>query len=353
LIFSIKNITCSAIIIGIFTIFMPRIALSDNTANNAVVLMYQYIDNPADADNSITLPEFENHIRELKKAHYNIMPLSVITESLKAGKPLPEKTVSIAFNDAYKDTLNKAIPILEDNNVPYTIFFPSDLVTKDNPSRLTSDDLHNILNDGYAELGILPSDDESLIDKDKNEVAKVMNKAVSFYENLVGKRPSLFMYADGEYSKDIKAQIASYKFLGEFTENSGAIGTKSDFNALPSFVMTKDYGDIDRFINSTKATPLVVSDIVPEDSLINTDKPDAIGFSVEKNIENPEDISCYASDVGKLDTTVIGENRIEIRLKKPLIYRKTSINCTLLVRNSDSRDAPWKSYSMLLIKKGE
>lgn len=107
---------------------------------------------------------------------------------------------------------------------------------------------------------------------------------------------------------------------------------------------------MDLFITSLNTKYLNYTDVLPQDSLVTSDKP-IIGFTlIDDKIENDDDVSCFASNMGRLKTVVIDKKRIEIRLNQPLIYRKTPINCTLLVRNKKPKEDKWKSFSMILLK---
>jgi len=335
--------------IGIFTICFSS---SSMAAETAVVFSYRYIDNTSEPEKNITLEQFKNQLEEIKRSKYNVLPLSEIVTKLKNKEPLPNKTIAIAFKETNKETLDKAMPLLNAMELPFTIFFASDFINSESEFVLNSDELSNIYKKGIVDLGILPSDGQTLIGKNSSEIAKVVNKAIAAYTKITGEeRPELFAYPEGSYSNDVIDQISSYNFKAAMTENAGALDKDTDFNLTPSFAINKDYNNLDRFINSTYALPLHVTEVTPQDTLVKTDAP-IIGFTLGKDAENPENISCFASDIGKLNTTVLEEKRIEIRLKQPLISGRTSINCTLPVRKEvlNENEKPWKCFSMMLIK---
>ncbi len=63
---------------------------------------------------------FSEQLKVLKK-HCRLLPLHQIVEAAQAGESL-ERTVGITFDDGYADNLFTAKPLLEEHNVPATMF---------------------------------------------------------------------------------------------------------------------------------------------------------------------------------------------------------------------------------------
>lgn len=344
-----KDIICALIMVGIFVVYCNSSALA---SESAVVFAYQYIDNLNNPQKTITLDQFENHLKEIKKSKYSILPLVEIIDNLKNNISLPDKTIAIVFKETDKETLKKVLPIFEASNIPCTVFFSAESINSENELALNQGYLKEIYKEGTVDLGIIPYENQSLIGKSQSEIAEMVNRSIVAYQEITGKdKPDLFAYPKGEYSSAIKDRISSYKFKASITENMGAIDKDTDFNLTPAFTINSDYSNLDRFINATYALPIKVSEITPQDSIVKKDTP-VIGFTVNEKLENLENITCFASDIGKLNTTVLEGKRIEIRLNQPLISAKTSINCTLPVRKDvlNKNENPWKCFSMLLIK---
>lgn len=313
--------------------------------DNAVIIAYNYIENPIDIENSITIEQFKNHIKEIERSRYKTISLEGVINRLKKAEFLNDKTISIIFNEFNAATLKKALPILKEADLPFTVFYAADKV-KDKAF------LKELRDNDLVTLAILPANEQPLVEANDINIAKNINKAIKYHQDLTKDRPIFFKYPEGEYSNKIIDIISSYKFLGAISENIGAISSKSNFNLLSSVNITREFGDLDLFITSLNTKFLDYTDILPQDNLINGRRP-IIGFTLKDEKINDSDISCYASDIGKLKTVVIDNKRVEIRLNQPLIYRKTSINCTILVQNKNPDDKSWKSFSTTLIKKGE
>lgn len=155
--------------------------------NDAVILAYNYIDNPTESDKSITLEQFENQLKEIKRGKYNVIPLEELLNTLKDKKPLANKTLAIIFNNYNEDSIKKAMPSLNNYNIPFTVFYASNNAYK-------SPFLEELANNNLVSLGILPADNETLVNADNSKISKNINKALEFHQEITGERPVLFKY---------------------------------------------------------------------------------------------------------------------------------------------------------------
>lgn len=70
---------------------------------------------------------FQQQLQTLKQL-FTVMPLSEWVERRLNDKPLPAKACAITFDDGWSDNYENALPILEKEQVPATVFAVSDLV---------------------------------------------------------------------------------------------------------------------------------------------------------------------------------------------------------------------------------
>jgi peptidoglycan/xylan/chitin deacetylase (PgdA/CDA1 family) len=343
-------------IIGVFLFFTwilfapveSRAEISEDK-NTAVIFVYQRVGNDSVPQGNISLEQFKEHIDQLTKDGFMILPLEKIIDALKNDKILPPKTVAITFEGAYQTTLANVRPLLEKAHIPFTVFFASDMAEGDNPSHLTWAQIADLKKSPLVSLGILPSSYQHMTDRNDTENAAIINKAISSYREKFGSDPLFFAYPYGEFNNAVKKQLESYNFQAVFSQKSGVVHTHSDFMALPRFTMTDEYGDLDRFMLTANALPLPMTGVVPADTII-TQNPPLIGFTVTPEIGSLAKLSCFVSSLGKTALARMGSNRIEIRLTQPLIDRRTRVNCTLPTDNLKAGEPQrWRWFSLLLI----
>ena len=351
---TIQKHKCAALysaILGLGLLLAPVHATyaAESDRAGAVIFVYQRIGDDSLPQGSISLDQFKEHIKELKTGGYNVLPLPKIIDALKGGDTLPQKTVGITFEGAYTTTLSAAVPLLDEAEIPYTVFYASDMAEGGSPSHMTWKQLKDLKKDKFATLGILPSAYAHMVGQADAANAALINKAIAKYKEQFEEDPQFFAYPYGEYSAALKKQLATYPFRAAFGQQSGVVHAKSDFMALPRFTMTENYGDLERFQLTASALPLPVSDIIPDDTIIKVNPP-VIGFTVAPEISNLSKLSCFISGVGKAPLDKLAGGRVEIRLKDPLDDRRTRVNCTI----PDDTIIPgqgqsWRWFGMLLI----
>jgi peptidoglycan/xylan/chitin deacetylase (PgdA/CDA1 family) len=335
-----------AILLCSLLFVLPAFAAIPEDKSSAVIFMYQRIGEDADSD--ISTEQFKQHLDELKTDGYAVWPLAKIIDAVKKGDPLPPKTVGITFEGAYTATLANAEPLLEEDQMPFTVFFAADAADTTDGDHMTWDQIKKLSKNDLVSFGILPPSYDHLVNLTPEQSAALINRAVSRYRDTMKEEPLFFAYPYGEISNALKKQVAGYKFKAAFGQQSGVVYKDSDFAALPRFTMTDEYGDFDRFLLTAHALPLPVSDVVPDDKDITTNPP-LIGFTVSPEIHNLGKLACFASGIeGKLPLTHIG-NRIEIRPAQPFTDRITRINCTLPNDTFTPGEAQnWRWFGMLL-----
>ena len=94
------------------------------------VLTYHRIGDPSSASHlnprllSASPEEFAAQIRFLA-THYDVVGLEDVLVAFENRRPLPRRAVHITFDDAYRDFMDVAWPILQAHRVPATLFVPT------------------------------------------------------------------------------------------------------------------------------------------------------------------------------------------------------------------------------------
>lgn len=344
----LQKLIIGAILNCILFISVCAIAALPEDKSAAVVFMYQRVGEDSVPQSNISIDQFKEHLNELKKGGYTILPLGKIVDAVKNNEPLPPKTVALTFEGAYQATLANAVPLLEEAQIPFTIFLATDMIDSESTNRMSWDQLRKLHKKSLVTLGLLPSSYEHLVNLTPEKNAELINRALGRYHEMLGEDPLFFAYPYGEYNTALKNQVSGYKFKAAFGQQSGVVHSGADVMALPRFTMTNDYGDLDRFMLTANALPLPVTDAVPEDSVI-TQNPPTIGFTVTPALHKLDKLSCFASDQGKLPLMRIKGNRIEIRPPQPFTDRRTRINCTLPNETiTPGEPQNWRWFGMLL-----
>ena len=147
----------------------------------------------------------------------------------------------------------------------------------------------------------------------------------------IGQYPQLFAYPYGEYSLDVIKAVKDAGFIAAFGQNSGVLFASDNMFELPRFAFNENYGSIERLKLALDGKPLRVTDVTPQDMVLN-ENPPSYGFTVDKSLMPISQLRCFSGEYGKLIVEVLGP-RAEIRLPGAMKGPRSRVNCTMPAEN--------------------
>ena len=336
----------AAILLAAPAFAQNKAAINDYDNKSAVIFTYFAIGNDENPSASITEEQFAAQIEEIKTGGYTVRPLLEITAAFATGKTLPDRTIALTFDGADKSILDKALPLLQQNNIAFTVFVPADRISSEKPPFMSWNDLRRLKKTGLVTFGLHPSSYTRLVDTAPDDMKRQINNSIAAMRKELDINPTLLAYPFGEYDSEAKAIVKSMGFAAAFGQQSGVAYAGDDRFSLPRFTLTERYGDIERFVMTANALPLPVTDLAPSSPRLNTLDP-AIGFTVPDSLKKSlKNLSCFSSSDEKPKLEILN-NRVEIRMSKPLSEDRPRINCTLPVASSAGEEPRWRWFGML------
>lgn len=156
------------------------------------IIMYHYI---RDLQHSrypeikgLDIALFKEQIKYLKK-HYHFITMEMLIDSIDNNSALPEKSVLLTFDDAYKDHFNYVFPLLNKYKIQGSFFPPVKSITE-----------HSVLDVNKIHFILASEEDKSkIITEIKNELKKFRKdynlESDSFYYDKLA-QPSRYDPAD-------------------------------------------------------------------------------------------------------------------------------------------------------------
>ncbi len=296
-------------------------------AGSAVAFMYHRFGDDRYPSTNIRMDQFEAHLREIRTGNYVVLPLPRIVEALATGAALPDRTLAITIDDAFRSVYTEAFPRLRAAGLPFTLFVATDTIDE-RADGLNWTQIREMHAAGVT-IGHHTASHAHLADLSSQAVQDELARANARFREELGHVPTLFAYPYGEYSSRVRKLIEEAGFAAAFGQHSGVMHAEEDRFALPRFALNERYGDLDRFRLAANALPLPVRNVLPEDPLIGSDNPPSFGFSLAPAVDALVGLGCYASSqAGPARIERLGPRRFEIRLDKPLPYGRSRINCT-------------------------
>jgi len=197
------------------------------------IAMYHSVNAGASPENrlAISTQAFERQMHFLKYHHYNVLPLESLATLIKARKKIPPKTISITFDDGYKDNYIYVFPILKKYRLPATVFIITDEVGRHD--RLSWDEIKEMQDSGIIIFGSHALGPEPLINiKSEQDLKKQIFDSKKILEEKLGRRINAFSYAGGRFNDRIKQLVMTAGYKLAVAANPGRKFANDDIFAL-------------------------------------------------------------------------------------------------------------------------
>lgn len=328
--------------LAVWALFAPpagRAVAAEGTS--AVVFAYNRFGEDQSPGASIRIDQFEAHLDELTTGGYAVLPLPVILDALKAGRPLPDRAVAITVDDATRSFYTQAWPRLRAAGLPVTLFVATDPVDRNAGTHMTWSELRQLQAAGVT-IGGLGATTGTLVESTADEARTELRRMAERLKAELGRPPALFAWPEGEYSRALQDIAGEQGFTAAFGLQSGVLHPRADRQTLPRFVMNEAYGSVDRFRLAANALPLPVSDLTPDDPLVTVNPP-PLGFTVSGEVGDLSRLACFAAGQGRTRLERI-EDRVEVRISDPFPPGRARVNCTL-----PTPDGRWRWFGVQFV----
>ncbi|MBB5322413.1 polysaccharide deacetylase family protein [Marinobacter oulmenensis] len=294
-----------------------------------VVLQYHHVDDTTPNATSTSPELFEAQLDRIRELGLEVVPLMEGTRQAMAGDGGETNQVALTFDDAYESVYRQAAPLLEERQLPYTVFVNTDAVGSH--GYMNWSQLKEIKASGLATIGNHSTDHDHLAQRPNEpesdweaRIEHSLDAAQQAIESQLGEALPLFAYPYGEYDKALENRLAARDWLG-FGQHSGAIGPTSGDTRLPRFPMANAYGKIDSLRNKllSRAFPVAASEL--PDGVLEQNPP-LLTFPVSDPL-SPSRLTCFASGLGRIE---IENNGGVVRVQAPQAIdgRRFRYNCT-------------------------
>lgn len=201
---------------------------------NVPILMYHYV---AIAPASSTLkglyldPKiFESQLEEINKENLNSVFVSELAKNLINKKPLIKNSLVLTFDDGYEDFYTNVFPLLKKYKVKATIYIIINALDK--PGYLTKDQLKELAQSKYVEIGSHTFNHLDLMTLNKRKADYEIVKSKFILEELIGRSILSFCYPFGHYNKDDVKLAIKAGYLASLTTQPGFKNSAADLQTL-------------------------------------------------------------------------------------------------------------------------
>lgn len=228
----------------------------------AVILQYHHVSETAPAATSVTPARFNAHMRHLDTQGYRVVPLAELIAARQQGRPLPDNTVAITFDDGYDSIATQALPILKARGWPFTVFISTQPIDQGLPQFMSWDQVRELAANGGTianhtvththMIRRLPGETEP---QWRARMQGEIVQAQARLEAELGRLPHWLAYPYGEFDRALEALVTELGYVG-IAQTSGPLAQHSPLTALPRFPFGGHYGDMNDFATKVATLPL-------------------------------------------------------------------------------------------------
>lgn len=306
-------------------------------ADSAVVLAYPRIGDGRSSAVNVRVAQLDAHVAELKSGGYTVVPLPEVVESLRTGRPLPDRAVAITVDGAWGSVYRTLWPRLRAAGLPFTVFVTTDQTDRaDGDDAMTWDQLRELAASPLVTIGSQGAAYAHMASLPREEVVADLAHARDRFVAEMGRAPDMLAWPWGEAGTEAMDTARRAGFAAAFGQHSGAAWPGGNRWFLPRFALNEAYAEPDRFRLATRTLPLPVLDVTPSDPKLTTNPP-AFGFTLADESLAPG-LTCYTSAEGASSLQHLGP-RVEIRPSRPFPSGRVRLNCT-----RPSLDGRWRWF---------
>lgn len=312
------------------TLMLACCSVAATADKSAVILLYHRFGENTLPSTNIRLDQFDAQIELLTSGAYNVMTLSDVVQHIKDKIPLPERSIAITVDDAYKSVFTEAWPRLKAAGLPMTLFVATDPVDEGNPNYMSWDDIRTLRDEG-VEIAHHTASHLHMIHEGVETSLNDIARASERFEAELGFIPKMFAYPYGEYSPELRDRIEALGFTAGLAQYSGPAAHWTDPYILPRFPVNERFGGADRFKLISNTVALPVEDVTPRSPILSeATNPPVFGFTTDSSVNGLSAMACYPSHMSETASLVtVGRTRIEARFEPPFPKGRSRINCTL------------------------
>lgn len=326
-----------AILIAVSALAVVAGCRAAQSEGHFVVLLYHHVAKDTPAITSVSPTQFASHLDYLADNGFNIWPLTRAVAAMESGEAIPDRTVCITFDDAYRDILTNAAPMLKERGWPFTVFVATKAVDESHGGIMGWEELRELQSMG-AELANHSHTHDHLIRRRDgesrsawlNRVREDIETASKRLTEETGTRNRLFAWPYGEYNLALD-ELVSELGLVAFTQASGAVGAGYDRQQLPRFPVAGDYADLDQLRNRFDALPLPVRAAEPQEPQRPADeRRPVLTLELAPGDYRPDALNCFVSGQGPMDPERLDDDPLRLRLqaRELLPPGRSRYNCT-------------------------
>ena len=271
---------------------------------DAVILLYHRFGEDRYPATSVRIAQFEAHLSYLAENNYQVWPLDRVVEHLNQGRAIPDKTVAITIDDAYRSVYEQAYPRLKARDWPFTVFVSTEPVDQSLKGFMSWEQMREMARGG-ASFGNHGVTHRHLLERLPQETESAWRERMHWELETAQQRlrselqvsTKWFAYPFGEFDQALAELITRAGYIG-FGQQSGPVGMYADRLALPRFPMSERYADLPEFQQKIQTLEMPLTAARPWEPLREGPGRPRLELVFAKPLRRALEVRCYVTGQG-------------------------------------------------------
>lgn len=308
------------------------LSINLNASEHVNVLIYHHVAENTPPSTTISVETFIEHLDQISANQFNVVDLEWAISQIRAGKPIPDRSVAITFDDGFADIYHNAFPLLKERNLPFTLFVATDAIDQKKKGMMSWEMIREMKANG-AIIANHTTDHDYLVRKDSldsewlDSVWDNILRAQNRIEEEIGEAPNWLAYPYGEYNNDLKHRLLENNWIG-FGQQSGGIAIFSDFQALPRFPAAGIYSSWKSLNVKLASKPLPIDYMSLPDPIIDDINPPLLQASLLNELPRQSELACFIEG-NNYSPAWLSKVSFLVQANKPLPKGRSRYNCTM------------------------
>ena len=220
-------------------IFSSCLFAEEDRAYFPPVVMYHDIKAEARDMFDVLLDDFCAQLDWLKENNYETLSMEDFVSIVKHGKPFPEKSILLTFDDGYSGTTNYVIKELKKRGMKATFFIITDMigVFSTRYAHVTHKQLKEIAKNELFSIGSHSLSHPHLDDLHDDKLEDQLEDSKELLEKLTGKKVLAFAYPYDEYDEEIIDAVIDADYEVAFAVQNGELYDRPARYSIPRIYM--------------------------------------------------------------------------------------------------------------------
>lgn len=200
------------------------------------VLLYHAVSDAPDAPwGTVSHAAFTAHVKAIAASGRQPIAISALAAGLRGEQPLPERPISVTFDDGYSDTFD-AVALLREHGLPATVFVTTGEIGR--KDRLTAEQIEALAGSRGLEIGAHAVRHRRLDELPDGELSDELHLSRERLQEITGLAVYSFAYPHGSYDRRVRHHTLAAGYRAAAAVKNGLSHPADDPLAIARWTVT-------------------------------------------------------------------------------------------------------------------